>query len=405
MRKKYLIKKSLAFIGLLACLNYSAVYAHFALAPKIEVGPLPLDAPDKELLHVDELRVSRADFADHLQRITAFDTKYDRVQTVFFSYFELIRGIVLFHPDNVHKYIDNIAQLESQPQFYHVAVSAWFKKQADMFSRIRYYTDKAKRAGADREKEVRAVLDFYSAGAKTEFLEELIVLGSMAPSVAGLEEFLQNVAKEQRSRIDTGLVDDTEVTPFEEQERMKKRWLDFRHDVLKRAEAERQCANLPAADAPADTVIAKINQHELTLGDYLAVFDKPPLPRQWKAVAEVNCNRLVLFYAMADIVDRYDIHQERVKKKIDASRDLYLAARQIVRDLGTGMVDPKGESDAMSIVRVLMVYPKVVDLKTRLLENTQQLFASADLYLDNRFLSSVDWTLKRTLAPKHSIHF
>lgn len=93
----------LALLAVLVALP-SDPSAHFALAPKILVAPLDFEDPDAWVIESGRLSASRADFSAYLKRITAFDTKYDRIQPSFYHHFSLIRGIALQHPENVHSY-------------------------------------------------------------------------------------------------------------------------------------------------------------------------------------------------------------------------------------------------------------------------------------------------------------
>ncbi len=382
-----------------------SLHAHFALAPKIEISPSGFEAPQANLIQIQSVDINRQKYADYLNRVTAFDTKYDRVQTNFFSHFEVIRGIALFHPDNVHKFIDNIAALKQQPRFYQLAVTNWFKEQALMFARFNLFINQARQQKLEHQPEIKAVLNFYQAGAKTEFLEELIVLGKMPPSLEGLKQFVTTIPENNRHSIDTGIVDDQELTPVAEQERMKKRWLDFRQQILQQANVEQQCANIPASDADPQTVIITFQQHKISLQDYLAIFGKPPLASQWKPVSRVNCTRLGLFHAMADTVDQLGIVPDKVTQKINTSTDLYLASNMMISQLGPLLVSEADRKHHQSMLRQLMAYPDVLRLKDALVKSSQPLLADERFKLDQNFFNSVSWGLQRTMAPKHSIHF
>ncbi|MCG8597851.1 MAG: hypothetical protein MI785_26285 [Kiloniellales bacterium] len=106
MRPHAVSARRLSILALLAVLVAlpSDPSAHFALAPKILVAPLDFEDPDARVIESGRLSASRADFSAYLKRITAFDTKYDRIQPSFYHHFSLIRGIALQHPENVHSY-------------------------------------------------------------------------------------------------------------------------------------------------------------------------------------------------------------------------------------------------------------------------------------------------------------
>ena len=108
-----------------------SISAHFALAPKILVAPLDFEDPDARVIESGRLSASRADFSAYLKRITAFDTKHDRIQPSFYHHFSLIRGIALQHPENVHSYIDRLEGVRGRPELVKLATAFWFEKQAD----------------------------------------------------------------------------------------------------------------------------------------------------------------------------------------------------------------------------------------------------------------------------------
>lgn len=376
------------------------------MAPKIELGPTDFADPGKKFLGVGELQANRADFGDYLRRLTAFDTKYDRVQPGFYAYFSLARGIALFHPDNVHKYIDNINLVKNNQPLARLAVRAWFEGQAEMFSRLEHYRRKAELAGVGEEAAFRAIMALYAAASKVEYLEELVVLGAMEPSVRGLKDFLATVQASDRNRIPTGIEEDAGLTPPEEQSRMKRRWIEFRRDLLRQARIEHPCADHTPASVDPESVLLKVNAHEITLADYLALFGRTGDPRS-NVVEKANCTRATLFYAAADFADREGIVPDRVFSKIDASRKLVLAAVQISRDLGPKLAkEEEGASRGVAYVRGLQAYPQVVRVKDLVLEATQgSVVDNGTLFLDRQFVRSVPWHLDRSLAPQHSIHF
>lgn len=392
------------FLFFFCCVLSFTVRAHFALAPKIEIAPPVFEQPEKVLIRFDQYSINRVEFADYLQRVSAFDTKYDRVQSSFFSHFEVIRGIAFFHPENVHKYIDRMSSSNNQVAVKPASLTTWFTQQAEVFARIKYFSEKGKKTQLENH-DSQAVMNFYAAAAKTEFLEELVVLGSMTPNASGLKKYVASFPNNERSHIPTGIVNDTEITPLDEQKKMKKRWADFRHQILQDNLGKNYCKQVISSDSSKDAVFVKVNQHTVSLADYLAIFGTPRLERQWNAVTKMNCNRMVLFYAMADLADQLGIVPERVSTKIRVSQQLFLAAKQIVKELGPTLVNKEESNNYQTMLQKLMVYPEVVKLKERLLMENQGLFSSGSWWIDDQFFADVPWRLKRTMAPKHSIHF
>lgn len=390
---------------LLFLVFFGVAEAHFALAPKIEIGPARLEHGEQTLLRIQGYAISRRTFHEYLQRLSAFDTKYDRIQPNFYAHFEIIRGLAFFHPDNIHTYIDHIEALKDDPNFYRFALNTWFDKQSEMFSRIRWFYQKALERPDSGNAEVEAVMDFYAAGVKTEFIEELVVLGAMEPTRKGLAEFVRGIPESERKHIDTGIANDTRATPIEEQQRMQKRWAEFRKSALDAQDQTNVCAEIGSPEASPDSRMVQVNRHRVRLKDYLVLFGKPRLAHQWPGMAKANCKRLVLFFTIADLCEDLGIVPARAEKKIEVSRRIYIAAREIVKELGPALIDPEKSVDEQDMARELSAYPEILKLKAQVLQATAKSVSKDGLYIDHEFLSQVPWTLRRMLSPKHSIHF
>ena len=95
---------------------------HFSVAPKLEVGPADLEGAESVFLTLGETTASRGDFHRYLQRITAFDTKYDRMQPTFWLHLELVRSIALLHPRNVHSIVDDLREARALPERHYKSV-------------------------------------------------------------------------------------------------------------------------------------------------------------------------------------------------------------------------------------------------------------------------------------------
>lgn len=388
------------------CAWLTAVAAHFSLAPKITVEPLPLPQSDATLFHSGTPSVSRGDFSDYLARLIAFDTKYQRLQPSFSAHFNLLRGTAFFHPENVHKYIDNLQALRNNPLAYQAAVQRWIRGQIDIYARLVELRQQAKRQGLEQSPDVAATLDFYAAGAKTALLEELIVAGDMEPSVAGMRAFVNGKEPTARRLIERGPESDTDLTPPDEQRRLKDRWRRFRQEVLQSGQATNRCDSVKSLSAPSKTLMVEIGTHRIDFEQYRAIFGVPADERFWGGQKRANCSRLILFYAMADLVDELGILPARLEKDIRVSGEIYLMARQLTTEAAVDLMENKdGRQTELTIARELMQYPKVLEVKDWLLARKQDAEEKgADRVIDQALIEGTEWHLRRTLAPKHSIH-
>ncbi len=381
-------------------------FAHFALAPKIAIEPLPLPEPDQILFDTGSVKATRGEFSDYLQRLTAFQTKYQRLQPTFSAHFELLQSVAFYHPENVHQYIDSLAPVRERPDMYRFAVSQWIRGQLGVYARLKQLGAEADSLRQDKD-DSTAVIDFYAAGSKTALLEELIVAGDMPPSIEGLAKFVARDDDQSRYLIANGPPVDTVLTPPEEQRRLKDRWRAFRRDVLNKTPAVNRCDTVNSPSDPADTVVVEVAGKEITLADYLAIFGMPETQGQWASLKRANCSRLVLFYSMAEVAQEMKLEPARIKRDIAASRQILRMAQQLA---ARALTDP---SKAIQDLQISPERPRYLLQKQRLTQVKDWLLArsanetaaqSGKRYLDNVFITDTQWRLERVLAPKHSIH-
>lgn len=370
------------------CAEPAPAEAHFALAPKLEIGPKEIEASATPLVESEDLTLTRADFLAHLERLTTLDTKYDRMQPGFWFPFELVRGIAFFHPENVHEVIDRLERVSARDR--QALLVQWFGAQVEVFLGFRHL------AWDDRADDV--VMQMYGAGAKAEFLEELVVLGTMEPSVEGLETFVGSLPSAERRTITTGIEKASDqITPAEQQQAMRERWSRFRRDAVANADTERACGEIENPAAPPETFALRVGQHRLDLGDMHMLFGEPRTAKQWIAIRDLNCNRAAMLLALGDLAEVLGVVPERVERKIEASRALYASAWGIAEAIEPGAT----LADLQKIGR----YPDVMAARDRFLERLEADFAKQPAALDEAFLVKTPWVLERTLAPQHSIHF
>lgn len=373
---------------------------HFSVAPKLEVGPADLEGAESVFLTLGETTASRGDFHAYLQRITAFDTKYDRMQPNFWLHLELVRSIALLHPQNVHSVVDALREAESLPERRRALLDEWVIRQAEVYIGLQLALADA---AADRPS-APVVLDLYAAGVKTEFLEELVVLGEMAPTLVGLEAFLAAIPDGRRRSIETGIERETELTPEDEQARLRARWTTFRNEVVAQAGVEHRCGTIDTLDAPADTVVIDGFGRRVTFGEVLAIYGRPLHDRQWIAVRQGHCARIVSLLATGSVVDRFGIGSDRMDEKIAMSLVIYSAAEAVVRRLAPEEAGD-GPQEMLTALRTLTQLDRVTALRDALIVDAQAGFAEAGGNIDIEFLRETPWSLDRVMAPQHSIHF
>ena len=254
--------------GYLLCAFTSYTHAHFSVAPKIKAYYTKLSNEESVITDKKSSVFNRTEFLNYLERLTAFDTKYDRVQPKFYAHFNLVRGIALAYPENVHDYIDTLTLLKANPNVYHEGIKSWFSDQAELFTSFKMLHKEALNKGLETSPEYQTVSRFYAAGKKAAFLEELIVLGDMPPTVKGLKEYLSKLADAEKINPATGITQDTELTPADEQQRMKKRWVDFRNDLLATSKIERFYRDVKQANLSKSALMARVEGESLSLNEF-----------------------------------------------------------------------------------------------------------------------------------------
>jgi|GEM_PF-5943729 len=304
---------SLSVVFVLSCSWLGLTEAHFSLAPKIAIEPLTVPQPDTTLFKFGEVTASRGQFTDYLERLTVFETKYQRVQPNFSAHFNLVQGVAFFHPENVNNYIDGIEAVRDNPELYNFSVAQWIKGQVGVYAQMIRLSDHALRGAQEHTPEVKAVLDFCAAGVKTALLEELVVLGEMKPSVDAVKRAIQRGDKEVMRLIREGPLPDTALTSPDEQRRLKKRWREFRKDLLESTARTNYCESIKTFSEPPDTIVVEVGERKINLGEYLAIFGIPANEKQWTGQKRGSCSRMILFYAMADLVDSLGIMPPRLK--------------------------------------------------------------------------------------------
>ncbi|MEO1229694.1 MAG: hypothetical protein AAFZ18_12360 [Myxococcota bacterium] len=387
------IRGATAILLSLPILGPRPCQAHFAFAPKLTITPVVYDKPETVLVRVGKLTASRADFGAYIRRLTAFDTKYDRVQPSLSAHFGLVRALALFHPQDVHAYLARVEEIRGDEEIRGLALSTWFLRQAEMFGYIEAFAERARARGVQEEAATRAVIDLYTAGAKAEFLEELVVLGEMDPTVGGVRDFLTSLPSSVRADPPTRIEQDQSLSSPEEQRRMRSRWIAFRRDAIKTATISDNCGG--DLDEVSMTPLLQVNEHRMRADDYAAIFGAGSHRR---GPVKANCRRVALFWALADVSDALGIGPRRVQEKVRTTHRLFLAAKQLVRELE--LRRKAGTKSDLGRVRELQSYPRILETKASLLSFVET--AAADI--DRSFISSVPWQLGRVLAPKHSIH-
>ena len=173
---------------------------------------------------------------------------------------------------------------------------------------------------------------------------------------------------------------------------------------MAQAGVEHRCGAIDTLDAPTDTVVIDGFGRRVTFGEVLAIYGRPLHDRQWIAVRQGHCARIVSLLATGSVVDRFGIGSDRMDEKIAMSLVIYSAAEAVVRRLAPEEAGD-GPQEMLTALRTLTQLDRVAALRDALIVDAQAGFAEAAGNIDIEFLRETPWSLDRVMAPQHSIHF
>lgn len=371
---------------------------------QFKVVPKHVDNPEEILIKIDNIRVTRREFFNYIRNIAAFQMKADLLQRQFLLHFWVIEGIARYYPTDINMLLQSLVDMGPEWTERAWRMNDWVEKQAGMHARLLLYHKKALSAGLDKNTNTRWVLDCFSQHIKADFIEEMVLLGSMPSSFQGVRDFVGSLKPAERKRIEKHYKDPDNFGPVARKS-LSKRWIHYRRNLIENTKNERLFEKIDSIDIPPDTVIAVVNKHRITLAQFLAIYGPVQNDVHWNNIKGSRCSKLMLAYAMADEVDHLGILPLRFKDKIALSEVFYLAVEQIVLDFGPVTLRLKDPQIDFQFYREICAYLNLMRLEKLFVEKTQNMPEYKDLWIDKPYLQKVVWDISTAFTPKQATYF
>ena len=250
---------------------------------QFKVAPKQVDNPQQTVIKVKDIRVTRQEFFNYIRNISAFQMKADLLQREFLLHFWVIEGISRYYPADINMLMQRLVEMGPEWADRAGHMNDWAEKQAGLFARLLLYYKKAKAGGLDEDPEIRWVLECFSKHVKADFMEEMVLLGSMPTTFQGMRDFISGMQPPERKQIEKKYKDPDTVGPVGRR-KLSKRWIQYRRDLMKHTKYERLFENIDSINIPPDTVIATVNEHRITLAQFLAVYGPMVNDMNWNSL-------------------------------------------------------------------------------------------------------------------------
>jgi hypothetical protein len=370
---------------------------------QFKVMPKAINDPGKPLVKMGDISISRQDFFDYIRNVGAFQMKVDLLQRDFLLHYWVVEGVSRYYPTDINELMPRLIEMSKvEPEEFQSRIFEWANDQAGLYARLKFYTERARKNERHNDPAVVAILDCFTKHVKAGFLEEIVGLGSMTPTHAGLAEWVAGLTAEQKADI-TALYPDPDSIKGTKRSQARKRWIQYRRDLMDDTGNERTFEKVTSLKNP-DSVIAKVNKHQIKVSDFLAIYGPVINDVNWNNLKKSRGSQMMLVYAAADEIDRLGILSQRSKAKIEQTNQLYLAADQMVRDFGPKVSPVSGTID-FEYFREIARYQNLIKFEKVFLAASEKLPAFGSLWVDTDYLKSVDWTVETAYTPKQSKFF
>ncbi len=283
-------------------------------------------------------------------------------------------------------------------------INDWMEKQAQLFPRLLYFFEKARKNGYDKDPAIQAVLECFQMHVKADFMEELILLGDMTPTRDGLRKFVSSLPAAERQKIENHYKDPDKIGPAK-RKNLRKRWISYRRDLIKKTSNDRLFLKMESLNVPPETAIAKVNNHKITMGQFLAVHGSIKNDVHWNSIKKSRLSQMMLSYAMADEVDKLKILPKRYMDKIELSKRLYFAAHQIVYDYGPETLGRENSQVDFQFFREIARYLNLLKLEKLFIAGSEKMPIYQSIWIDKEYLFNLKWIIEPAFTPKQASYF
>jgi len=336
--------------------------------------------------------------------MAAFKMRADLLQRYFLLHFWVIEGVSRYYPNDINDFMQRLINIGPDSPDFQPRMNEWVVKQADLFPRILHYYEKAKAQGRHRDAGIKAIINCFSQHVKLDFMEEMVSFGQMTPTMTGLREFIAGLPADEQQNIERHYLDPDKVKPFQ-RKAARKRWIQYRRDLLKNVSYKKAYEQIDSLDVPPESPVAIINDHTVTLADFLAIYGPIPNDVNWNNIKRSRINKLILAYAMGDEADRLGVLPDKFQSKISLTKKLYLAADRMVRDIGPLSINDSNPTIDFQFFRRVIYFPNLMKFEKAFISESQKIPAFKKLWIDKEYLAGLTWIVAPAYTPEQATYF
>ncbi|MCB1155455.1 hypothetical protein KDL45_17475, partial [bacterium] len=178
------------------------------------------------------------------------------------------------------------------------------------------------------------------------------------------------------------------------------RWIQYRQDLFSKTPYELKVGEIETVGGrPDDTLLLKVNDHEITLGELLAIHGPIYNEVYWRNSKFARVNQIRTAYTIGDEVDRLGILPRRYRQKITTTELIFLASEQIIREYGADVLPPKDGGMDFLYFRSILKSPTRQDLVKRFFEKVDATPEYQARWIDRPYLSQLRWRVSNAYTP------
>ncbi|MDP8225873.1 MAG: hypothetical protein P9L99_21105 [Candidatus Lernaella stagnicola] len=395
------------FLVMALALPAALVWAHGGHGKtelQFKVVPKNVESPGASVIKMGGITISRQEFFDYIRNTAAFQMRADLIQRDFLLHFWVIEGVSRYYPTDINDLFARLEKLGPESPEFAPRLNEWILAQADLFARLSHYAAKAKRQPWSKAGKISPVLEMFAQKQKADLMEDVIKYGAMPPSRMGVRKFAASLSADDRAHIERHYKDPKDIKPFEVKE-TKRRWIQYRRDLLANTPNARLYLKVQSMSVPPATPIAKVNDHVITMGDFLSIYGPMVNDTNWNNVKKSRVPGMMLAYAMADEADHLGVVPQWLKAKIALSKKMYLAAGQIIREFGPATLGETTPEINFAFYRKIVYFPNLLKFEKFFVEKSGNLPAGQKLWIDKDYLTSLAWIVEPAYTPEQASYF
>ncbi|MCB1152797.1 MAG: hypothetical protein H6684_10655 [Deltaproteobacteria bacterium] len=374
------------------------------IKPRLEyqfhIVPKNASEPDKAVIKIGDEKKTRDDFFAFIRNVGGYQLKRESLQRTFQIRFWLFEELTRRNPENVNKTMKGYVGLPPDSPKMTTEFPQWVVAEADHHARLTLMAAKAKANPDINKSDTAEVIECMAMHIKMDFLQDLVMFGPMEPTVEGLRQFVAELSPEQRANIEDELLQDPDKATEKTRRLRRMRWIQYRQDLFEKTPYDLKVGEIETVGGlPNSTLLLKVNDHEITLGEFLAIHGPIYNEVYWRNSKFARINQIRTAYTIGDEVDRLDILPRRYRQKVTTTELIFLAAEEIIREYGAQVLPP--EKDGMNFLyfRSILKSPTRQELVKLFLEKVDATPEYQARWIDRDYLSSLRWRVSNAYTP------